>query len=285
MDESTSLTDIYNNHISNTLLTTDTTKIQLIIEIKSDRTIIRQTKSGMQAQSKQRSGGGRRGKVDEYTRDCRARFIEKARELSKLRFFVVLTYPRYETPENYDETRRHWTRMREWLRRQSVSGITMKEFHRNGSIHYNLLIEDEIDIDKAKKRWAAIVGASDPNHRIHGVWMRELKSKTEIDKVINYLAKFQQKTIPSGVSIGRFWTIIGTPEKYPVSIIIDTTDNLQGIAEKLRELEQEYCRRNNLAIHEYDSRHRNTLFHVHEQAAKLIEQVGSAGGGGAKEAQ
>jgi len=154
------------------------------IEVRADRVVISPVKRAATQKARDQKGGGQRSRVSKFTIASRRRFIEHAMQLSSLRYSYTFTYPLHCYPASNEELKRQWTRLCDWLRRQRAAGIAMKEFNTNGCIHYHVVLEAPLAIDKARRRWSEIIGCDTDWGTAFSVDGGELVSKDAVPKLI-----------------------------------------------------------------------------------------------------
>jgi hypothetical protein len=187
----------------------------------------------------ERKGGGKRGKVVEFSAQSRLRLI---RALCKLAIvpehclFVTLTYPA-EFPTEAAEIKAHFAAMVKRLKRSlpGISGYAKVEPQKRGAPHWHLLLFGE-RFSRAKvealrrwmaKGWYEVVGSGDPKHFRAGT---QVKVPTTVNGTMAYLCKYLGKTctgLPPGL---RYWRVINRKE-LPVS---ETVKVELSVAEGIR---------------------------------------------------
>ena len=122
-------------------------------------------------------------------------------------YWIVLTYPK-DYPFNGAIVKKHLNTFLVWLRaNKREKYFWLLEFQNRGAPHLNILIENELELERIKKEWHKVIGSSDKNHLTEGAWIEKIKdtSKT-IHYLSTYLNKKKQKEVPENYKNGgRFW--------------------------------------------------------------------------------
>jgi len=173
----------------------------------------------------ERKGGGKRGKVTEFSAQSRLRLVRAVCKLAIVPehcLFVTLTYPA-EFPTEAAEINAHFAAMVKRLKRSfpGVSGYAKVEPQKRGAPHWHLLLfGDRFSRAKveALRRWMArawyeVVGSGDLKHFRAGT---QVKVPTTVNGTMAYLCKYLGKTctgLPPGL---RYWRVINRKD-LPVS--------------------------------------------------------------------
>jgi hypothetical protein len=159
----------------------------------------------------QRRGGGKRGRISEFSAASARRLLFCARNFPGLSVMVTLTYPG-DFPCDGRTVKSHWRRMRQWfLRHGNPSGLWFLEFQARGAPHFHVFLPCEVPMKDVAEAWYAIVGSGDIRHLWAGTRTEALRNPHAAGAyAAKYASKTVQKEVPEGFSdVGRFWGIWG----------------------------------------------------------------------------
>lgn len=203
-----------------------------------------------------RKGGGRRGQITTCTKQSRMNFRHAVQQISSLSTHIILTFPSRFSPDNHTDTRDSWDRMRRWLNKRT-GGIYMYEFQKNGSVHMHILCNKWVDKSELKAKWFKVVGSHDKNHLRYGA---KIEAIHDLDEMISYLAKVEQKEVPEGyVGMGRFWATFGKYEKIEPMVYQGNTPTNQRRIRAIYKVKFANCRKRKVRCQKNNGRFGFTL--------------------------
>lgn len=198
--------------------------------------------------------GERRGQVNGLSSKARARLLWCAENTPALNckglMFVTLTYPG-EWPKDGREVKRHLDTFGKRMRRVDGFFLWVLEYQTRGAPHFHLLAKFPGDWDLKQVRewvevaWFQVVGSGDEKHLNAGTSVEIVKNPAAAGYYVSqYAGKWDQKTIPAGVTLpGRMWGLVGC--KIPKPKILnygeDERDGIQLIRLIKRAAASEYA--------------------------------------------
>lgn len=162
-------------------------------------------------------GGGRRGKVQSFSKSARRRLLRLLATVEKksLPVFITLTYPG-EYPHEWKTWKRHLdTFCKRLVRRYPGCGLVWRiEPQKRGAPHYHLLVWNAGNVLHLRKwvadAWFSVVNSGDVRHAKAGTRTEAIRSSRG---VMSYAAKYLGK-LPDTPSledwqdgIGRWWGV------------------------------------------------------------------------------
>lgn len=179
-------------------------------------------KLGVSGLSHQPRGGGRRGKVNGFSRKARSNCETHIRNLPNdiVKSMLTLTYPKDYSIDGR-KAKRDLDVIIKRLKRMGVSaGVWFLEFQKRGAPHFHLILNTYHKglVKKVSDAWFKIVGSEDENH--HKWHMGKLGNKPCIEPMRKphaasyyagkYASKSDQKSVPEEFkNVGRFWGSFG----------------------------------------------------------------------------
>jgi hypothetical protein len=175
----------------------------------------------------ERSGGGLRGDVKNFSKDSRYRLFKLLHQLSFEKVtFITLTYP-LDFPTDKKIYKAH---LKEWRRRiEHAYGkkqcIWRLEFQKRGAPHYHLLYLDFgfVHVQVLCNLWHSITHSTSEAHRRNGVDIKLCTNGKQGALIASYLAKYvakpdERKQIDVKEKPGRWWGKWNIEESEPVEI-------------------------------------------------------------------
>lgn len=174
-----------------------------------------------QLTEREQVGGGKRGKVTQFTAASRRRMLYTVGKIqrAKLPVMVTLTYPSQFPTEGViwkNHLRRWWQRLK---RRLPLSGGIWKlEPQKRGAPHFHLLIWGVAGVPLhefmcwVSRSWYQVVGSGDVKHLAAGTRVEQIRDRRG---VLAYATKYLGKVVVPGLDPeesgwdepGRFWGI------------------------------------------------------------------------------
>lgn len=175
-------------------------------------------------------GGGKRGEIENFSKQSRIRLFKLLHQLKFKRItFVTLTYPAV-FPDDVRESKAH---LKEYRRRfeilyGKIQTVWRLEFQERGAPHYHLMLLDApfIPIEDWREIWYNVVGSGDENHRLIGTDVRLVTGSDSPALVASYLGKYLGKVDQSSGdlqkrNVGRFWGSWNIEIPEPIEIILE----------------------------------------------------------------
>lgn len=183
-----------------------------------------------------RTGGGKRGRVFEFSRSSRRTFFARANSIAGLVYMATFTYPD-DAPASPDSAKKDWDALRRWVVGHGTYGMMVREYQERGAVHYHLITSEHLPVDRLSERWARITGAGDDSHaKRYGVRVREMY---DVSGAIRYLGKREQKQHPeTEQSFGRIWSEFGDIQRYSTETFVGNQKAVAPLLRVLRGLER-----------------------------------------------
>lgn len=165
-----------------------------------------------------RRRGGYRGRIRGFTPDSvkRLRFV-LASAAAEFRTLLTLTYraPAEAWEEDGERNRRIVERSKKdlhrflcTLRKELGAYVWAQEFQKRGVIHYHVICEGVVTLQRARLAWLQAIGALDDQAAFaHGVKADPVGDQERVRTYLGtYMGKCDQKALPAGVDrAGRWW--------------------------------------------------------------------------------
>lgn len=172
-----------------------------------------------------RKGGVGRTATTSYTRKTQKALVHTIRNFRSATTFATLTYDPAQVVDG-DALRRHYDRLRRYLRKRQIKGIKVIEFCGNGTPHLHLVLDRHIEQGDLAREWHRITGSNDTNHLRYGARTKRIYDR---NRLAEYLAKPYQKHIPPGFSVGNFWSSFGNSNVQPFMKITGSVSSLNSL--------------------------------------------------------
>jgi len=186
------------------------------------------------------SGGGKRGKVESFSRASSRRLKWYVRNLPELQTvgrtsFACLTYPA-EFPTDGRVVKGDLHRLRRELVRRGVGGVWALEFQKRGAPHLHLLLSEFVDKTWLSETWFRIVGSGDAKHLRAGTRIEAMRvAHGVVAYIAGYVSKHDQKSVPEAYEgVGRFWGHFGV-KLVPRKVITGNVGSTAGIVRRARQ--------------------------------------------------
>lgn len=225
-------------------------------------------------------GGGRRGKVTEFSRSSRRNMMRLLNSINRskvgLPLFVTLTYPG-TWPETREERKGHFDAFQKRMERKfgKFPAVWRLEFQRRGAPHYHLLMfSDVFDVVPMRElvafvsqSWYESCGRICPEHLAAGTQVSRARSWKGVNGyAAKYLAKLESLSVAE--SPGRFWGV-WRKDLLPIAYE-DTQLTLSGFF-KLRRVFRRY---GSLRLRNTREHRRVSCFMSHASSRRLLGWLG-----------
>lgn len=160
-------------------------------------------------------GGGRRGRVVEFSPGSRRRLMRLLNSIDRSRvpepLFFTLTYPG-DWPRDPRVWKKHLKAFRERMKRRygKFPAVWRLEYQRRGAPHFHLLVF--LDVPRSTLRefvstgWYGVVASGDEKHLKAGTQVVKVDSWRGIRSyAAKYLGKIEQQALDPDQPAGRYW--------------------------------------------------------------------------------
>ena len=148
--------------------------------------------------------------------------------------FLTLNYGT-EAPTDDKVVKRHLDRIKTFLRRKNIKLLWKQEFCKSGRPHFHLLLDNVVDRDELRQRWAKYIDAPETPHLIH------VSPILDYEKALSYMVKnpshYANRVPEHYANMGRFHGSSGLQVE-PELIIEATEEELAPIIRLLKKMKR-----------------------------------------------
>lgn len=198
----------FDHHIFESNIHADLNKIQSAKIVVSKRDSKVSIKNPLAALG---GGGGKRNKINSFTRQSQLNLLYKVRNMAQMNFMCTLTYHN-NYPLSGKVCKHHWKLLKQQIlyKYPGTFGIWFFEFQLRGAPHFHFFTNTNIDNNWLRTAWQKITGDSTILCVDVRRCVKEHAAASYATKI--YGAKSEQKEVPENFQdVGRFWGTFGEP--------------------------------------------------------------------------
>lgn len=224
-------------------------------------------------------GGGRRGKINEFSDAARRRLLFTLRNVDGLRVMLTLTFPAC-FPTDGNKVKTLWSKMRLWLTRRKtrdgrpLGGVWFLEFQERGAPHIHVLLNGRVNKTACSEKWAQIVGSDDPKHLLAGTRVERIRKP---ETMAAYAAKRIGKRVPDGYEhVGQFWSTFGGVKATPHQVITGTVADIAPYRRVARKIDAKRNERRGWRAHRDKGRVGKTFYSLAPVMKQYVDKTTAA---------
>ncbi len=178
---------------------------------------------------------GERGEIQGFSKASRKRLAFRlANGNAQFAVHITLTYhARVDETDDFAVSGRNWqlvhrskhdlNRFLSCLRSELGRYVWIQEFQKRGAIHFHVLAEHAVRVERATTVWCRATGQLQDVHALkHSVKVQAVEDQTLARRyLVAYFGKAEQKQMPVGIArAGRFWAASQDLVMVPVDAVV-----------------------------------------------------------------